>query len=371
MLGMVRLVAACALLAALLVPAGMVRATASSTPTLTAPGTQTAVKNGDTLTFGGTIGGTSLTIQSATLRQYSDTAATTEITGAAITLTVGSDISASGTTISGSKAVTFNANAVRVMLEVVVLDSSDNSTQTGTSPALTVDNTAPTASAVTFLNGSASGPFKSGTSVTMSVTSSESLSVAPVVTFSGAGTPTVTLTGSGTSWTGTVADLTGNGAVTYTMVLTDVAGNVTTTSSASAFTVDNIGPTYAITYSRTAPLSAGAVTVTVTANEALSGAPVISIDQPGTTDISSVTMSGSGSYTYSYTVVASTGTTYVDGTATVTVSGSDSAGNTGTTISSGGTFVIDTTPPVSTGVSLTSSDTGTASDRITSVAPVL
>ncbi|MEY4408358.1 MAG: hypothetical protein RL345_2824, partial [Chloroflexota bacterium] len=108
MLGMVRLVAACVLLAGLLVPAGIVRATASSTPTLTAPGTQTAVKNGDTLTFGGTIGGTSPSIQGATLRQYSDTAATTEITGTGlpITLTVGSDISASGTTISGSKAVT-------------------------------------------------------------------------------------------------------------------------------------------------------------------------------------------------------------------------------------------------------------------------
>ncbi|MEN9615175.1 MAG: hypothetical protein RL022_597, partial [Chloroflexota bacterium] len=132
MRGMVRLVAACALLAGLLVPAGMVRATASSTPTLTAPGTQTAVKNGDTLTFAGTIGGTSPTIQSATLRQYSDTAATTEITGATVTLTVGSDISASGTTISGSKAVTsFNSSAVRVKLEVVVLDSPDASTQTG------------------------------------------------------------------------------------------------------------------------------------------------------------------------------------------------------------------------------------------------
>ncbi|NBT93955.1 MAG: hypothetical protein EBT47_02855, partial [Chloroflexi bacterium] len=95
-------------------------------------GTQTAVKNGDTLTFGGTIGGTSPSIQGATLRQYSDTGATTEITGAAITLTLGTDISASGTTISGTKAVAFNANAVRVKLEVVVLDSSDASTQTGT-----------------------------------------------------------------------------------------------------------------------------------------------------------------------------------------------------------------------------------------------
>ncbi|NBQ62335.1 MAG: hypothetical protein EBU40_08660, partial [Proteobacteria bacterium] len=171
MLGMVRLVAACVLLAGLLVPAGIVRATASSTPTLTAPGTQTAVKNGDTLTFGGTIGGTSPSIQGATLRQYSDTGATTEITGAAITLTLGTDISASGTTISGTKAVAFNANAVRVKLEVVVLDSSDASTQTGTSPALTVDNTSPTY-AVTY---SRAAPLKAG-AVTITVTASEALS---------------------------------------------------------------------------------------------------------------------------------------------------------------------------------------------------
>ncbi|MCX5989258.1 MAG: hypothetical protein NTV35_09590, partial [Chloroflexi bacterium] len=284
MLGLVRLVAACALLLGLLVPAGMVRATASSTPTLTAPGTQTAVKDGDTLTFAGTIGGTSPSIQSATLRQYSDTAATTEITSAAVTLAVGTDISASGTTVSGSKAVTsFNASAVRVKLEVVVLDSPDASTQTGTSSTLTVDNTAPTASAVTFLDGSSgTGPFASSASVTMSVTSSESLSVAPVVTFSGAGTPTVTLTGSGTSWTGTMANLTGNGAVTYTMVLTDVAGNVTTTSSASAFTVDNTAPVVSAVTSTLADGSykvAQVVPVTVTFSEAVTvtGTPQLTL----------------------------------------------------------------------------------------------
>ncbi|NBT20489.1 MAG: adhesin, partial [Proteobacteria bacterium] len=115
--------------------------------------------------------------------------------------------------------------------DVSITDTAGNALTVrtaSTSETYAVDTSAPTASAVTFKNGSASGPFKSGTSVTMSVTSGESLSVAPVVTFSGAGTPTVTLNGSGTSWTGTVANLTGNGAVTYTMVLTDVAGNVTT-----------------------------------------------------------------------------------------------------------------------------------------------
>ncbi|NDF10179.1 MAG: hypothetical protein EB058_16010, partial [Proteobacteria bacterium] len=87
------------------------------------------------------------------------------------------------------------------------------------------------------------------------------------------------------------------------------------------------------------------MTVTVTASEALSAVPVISIDQPGTTDIASESTSGSGPYTYAYTVVAANAGTYADGTATVTVSGTDMAGNTGTTVTSGGTFAIDTTAP--------------------------
>ena len=82
----------------------------------------------------------------------------------------------------------------------------------------------------------------------------------------------------------------------------------------------------------------------------LAAVPTISIDQPGTTDISSASTTGSGPYTYAYTVVAANAGTYVDGTATVTVSGTDLAGNTGTTITSGGTFAIDTTPPTVTSV---------------------
>jgi hypothetical protein len=101
----------------------------------------------------------------------------------------------------------------------------------------------------------------------------------------------------------------------------------------------------------------GAVTVTVTANEALSAVPVISIDQPGTTDISSASTSGSGPYTYVYTVVLANAGTNVDGTATVSVSGTDLAGNIGTTITSGGTFAIDTTAPTVSSIVRASSAT--------------
>ncbi|NBX48024.1 MAG: hypothetical protein EBT22_12770, partial [Chloroflexi bacterium] len=85
--------------------------------------------------------------------------------------------------------------------------------------------------------------------------------------------------------------------------ISDTAGNLLTSATVSgsnqSYNLDTTTPTYAITYSRTAPLNAGAVTVTVTANETLSAAPTISINQPGTTDISSASTSGSGPYTSS------------------------------------------------------------------------
>ena len=155
---------------------------------------------------------------------------------------------------------------------------------------------------------------------------------------------------SGTTYTGTFTIPAGNGTVTATVGATDTAGNTLSATGQTGFTIDNTAPTYAITYSRTAPLSTGAVTVTVTANEALASAPTISIDQPGTTDISSASTTGSGPYTYVYTVVLANAGTYADGTATVSVSGVDLAGNTGTTITSGGTFAIDTTPPTVTSI---------------------
>jgi hypothetical protein len=51
----------------------------------------------------------------------------------------------------------------------------------------------------------------------------------------------------------------------------------------------SIVPTVALTYS-TNPAMAGTVTVTATYSEAVDATPDISIDQPGTTDISAVAM---------------------------------------------------------------------------------
>ena len=118
--------------------------------------------------------------------------------------------------------------------------------------------------------------------------------------------------------------------------------------SASAFTIDNIAPTVALTYSED-PSNAGAMTITATYSEAIVGTPNISIDQQGTTDISSVAMSGGTTvWTYAYTVVATNGSTYVDGTATVNLSTVTDTALNNSTSPTNTTFTIDTTAPTGT-----------------------
>ena len=126
---------------------------------------------------------------------------------------------------------------------------------------------------------------------------------------------------------------------------TDAAGNTTSAPTNNNFTIDTVGPTVALTYQKN-PAGLGVNTITATYNKALSSTPNISIDQPGSVDITTQAMSGSGLvYTYSYTVVKANGSTYIDGTANVSLSTTtDTLGNT-SSAPTGTTFVIDTTPP--------------------------
>ena len=75
-----------------------------------------------------------------------------------------------------------------------------------------------------------------------------------------------------------------------------------------------------ITYS-TSPAKTGVVTITATYSKAVPQTPNISINQPGSIDISNQPMTGSGTtWTYDYTVNSANGSTYIDGTTTVTLS---------------------------------------------------
>ena len=76
-----------------------------------------------------------------------------------------------------------------------------------------------------------------------------------------------------------------DGTTTVSLSATaDPSGNVSASPTNNTFTIDTTGPTGAITYSAN-PTKAGTETITATYNEPIASAPTISIDQPGSTDI--------------------------------------------------------------------------------------
>jgi large repetitive protein len=84
-----------------------------------------------------------------------------------------------------------------------------------------------------------------------------------------------------------------------------------------------VAPTVNLSYSAN-PTGAGTMTVTATYSESIVGTPLISIDQPGATDIVEATMLDLGtgsSWSYDYSVNVADGSGYIDGTANVTLTG--------------------------------------------------
>ncbi|MCM2339445.1 MAG: fibronectin type III domain-containing protein [Burkholderiales bacterium] len=140
-----------------------------------------------------------------------------------------------------------------------------------------------------------------------------------------------------------------DGTATVSLSTTvDAVGNSSSTPTNNTFTIDTAGPTVALTYSAN-PAPTGAMTITATYSEAPTTTPNISINQPGTTDISNVAMSGSGTvYTYSYTVNTANGSTYIDGTATVSLSATTDAVGYSSSAPTNNTFAIDTVGPTAT-----------------------
>ena len=162
--------------------------------------------------------------------------------------------------------------------------------------------------------------------------------------------------GAGTNPTATIGlSVTGTG-------ITDLAGNPFAGTPApttnETFFLDNVAPSFDVTYSPTSPVKAGSVSITAVATEPLAAVPSIFIDQQGTSDVNPPDqMSGAVpglTFTYprtadQWTVSPDDGTTNRDGSVIVRVFGTDQYGNTtaaGTNPRSGATFTIDTTPPV-------------------------
>lgn len=130
------------------------------------------------------------------------------------------------------------------------------------------------------------------------------------------------------------------------IVMTDAAGNVNNKTIEEAFTLDNTAP--AITGVQVTPgCINGGTTATLTFNVAESGCGITNItvinnvETNGTWTLSSVTESG----TYTYTLLVDSEDP--DGAVDVTVSATDAAGNTTTGVDAGDTdFTIDNTAPV-------------------------
>ena len=197
-------------------------------------------------------------------------------------------------------------------------------------------------------------PTPTGTQ-TVTANFTESMAISPTIDIDQPGSTDISgvaMTLGVTSWTydytvnatngGTYID----GMATVNINGTDLAGNALNIINNPTFFIDTVSPDVTLTYTAD-PISAGVQSITATFSEPMDVlVPLtISIDQPGSTDISNVTMSGGPTiWTYNYTVNTANGGTYIDGVAGVSLDGLDPAGNPIDTVTNP-TFVIDTTAP--------------------------
>jgi len=258
-------------------------------------------------------------------------------------------LTGNGTSITG-----LGANGAKA-LTVVIVDAAENISAASAASNITKDTLAPTLTTVTIASNNVNPIWaKVGDTVTLTIVGSENLTAKPTVTIRGHAIDpaNVVLVGDAQHWTATYAMVEGDaeGVVPFTINFTDIAINsgvqVVTKTGGSDVTFDKTTPTVALTYSAD-PAKAGSVIVTATYSSAVASTPNISIDQPGTTDITTQAMTpgASGVYTYDYTVNVANAGTYVDGDATVSLSAiTDAAGNTAGAPANT-TFTIDTGVP--------------------------
>ena len=140
-----------------------------------------------------------------------------------------------------------------------------------------------------------------------------------------------------------------SGTATVTIDGTDIAGNGNSEASNNTFTIDNIKPDVALTYSPDrAVSSADTLTITATFNEGMTASPQISIvNGTGDTIQAATNMTGSAGdtlWTFNFTVPDGN-----SGTSVVTIVDTDVAGNSNETATNN-TFTIDNIKP---GVALT------------------
>ncbi len=287
-----------------------------------------------------------------------------------------STVTGSNTSWSATKTITSGDADGPVIFTIAYSDLATNTgtpvTSTDDNTSVTIDQTAPTLTAVSITsnNSNDSSLATTGNTVTLSFTSSENI-LPPTVTFGGVTASTVT--GSNTSWSATKTIVPGDadGLVAFSISYSDLATNdgtpVTSTIGGSSVTIDQTAPTLApvsITSNNSNPSLAttdDTVTLSFTSSENI---------LPPTVTFGGVTASTVTGSNTSWSATKTITDSDVDGsTVTFAIDYSDLATNDGITVTgvTDGTGVTvdqpapDTTAPTLALVSITSDNSESAS----------
>ena len=257
---------------------------------------------------------------------------------------------------AGDTVWTFNfsvpdGNEGTATITIVGTDIAGNSNEAASNTTFVIDNTEPTV-ALTYNHARA---VSSADTLAITADFSENIvSSTPQITIVDAGSSTIQAT---TNMTGSSGDTTwtfsfnvpdgSDGAATVIIADgKDEAGNSNETASNNTFTIDNTGPTVALSYNPArAVSSADTLAITADFNENIvSSTPQITILDAASSTIQATTSmtgsSGDTTWTFSFNVPDGS-----DGAATVIIAdGKDQAGNSNQTASNN-TFTIDNTGP--------------------------
>ena len=260
------------------------------------------------------------------------------------------DVDQSAINMSGSTTVWTFAYTVpagsdgTATVTIAAVNSSDEANATATNNTFTIDNTAPTV-ALTY---SPNRPVNNSDTLTITATFDAAITGTPTIAVDTTGTDlsATNMTDSGDQkvWTYSYdVPTSSEGTATVTISgATDSATNGNDTATSNTFTIDDTGPTVAITYSPNRSVAdADTLTITATFDAAISGTPKIAIDTAGT-DVTASAMTDSGDqtvWTYSYDVPSDG-----DGTATITITDATNSASNGNSDATNNTFTIDNSP---------------------------
>uniref|UniRef100_UPI002FE1E325 Ig-like domain-containing protein n=1 Tax=Atlantibacter hermannii TaxID=565 RepID=UPI002FE1E325 len=243
---------------------------------------------------------------------------------------------------------------------VDVTDPAGNTSPSTSAGTITIDTTAPAAASEVTLSGGdqmlADGASTQDSTPTVSGEAEPGSTV--VIYDNGTEIGTVTADENG-NWSFTPATALDDGEHTFTVNVTDPAGNTSPSTSAGTITIDTTAPAAAsevILSGDDQTLADGASTkdsMPTISGEAEAGSTVVIYDNG--TEIGSVTVDENGNWSFTPE------TALTDGEHAFTVNVSDAAGNTSPSTSAG-TITIDTTAPAAASEVILSGDDQTLAD---------